>query len=90
MFWWGALGLLVPAVLLMRWKLFGAMFGQVEAIVWPSSIITLGLEGNPGLGAILLVHALAILANVLAYSLMGLLVWPVARLFLRQSSEQDE
>ena len=42
---WGALGLVIPALLILRWKLTGASFGEVESILWPSSILTMGLEG---------------------------------------------
>lgn len=90
LFYWGALGLLVPAVLLLRWKLFGIMFGQLEATLWPSSIFTIGLEGNPTISTILFVYAVAFVVNVLLYSLIGLLIWPVLRFFLRQRAESHD
>src|SRR4029077_4242997 len=83
LFWWGALGLLVPAVLLLRWKLLGIGFGRFEATLWPSSILMMCLEGSPTISTILLVFAIAVVANVLLYSLIGLLIWPVLRLFIR-------
>jgi len=88
--YFGVLGLLVPAVLLLRWKLFGIMFGLLEATLWPSSIFTMGLEGNPTIWNILLVYAIALVANVLLYSLAGLLIWPVFRFLLRQRAENRE
>ena|ERR1700758_990124 len=83
--WWSAFGLVVPAVLLLRWKLFGAMFGQFEATVWPSSIFTMALEGSHSISNILLVYAIALFANMLLYSFVGLLAWPVLRFGCSQS-----
>jgi len=40
----GALGLLVPALLLLRYWFFGTMFGESEVWLWPASIIFMGLE----------------------------------------------
>jgi hypothetical protein len=82
--WWGALGLVAPAVLLLRWKLFGAMFGHFEAIVWPSSIFTMVLEGSHSTFEILIVYAIALFANMLLYSVAGLLAWPIIRLVFRR------
>jgi hypothetical protein len=42
---WGALGLAIPVLLLLRWKMTDSSFGQLEVILWPSSILTMGLEG---------------------------------------------
>jgi len=81
--WWSALGLLVPAVLLLRWKLFGATFGQLEGTLWPSSIMTMVLEGSHTTWNILTVYAISLLANVILYSLIGLLTWPVIRFVVR-------
>ena len=63
------------------------LFGQLEAALWPSSIFTMSLEGGPTILDILLVYAIALVAKVLLYSLIGLLIWPVLRLFLRQRGE---
>jgi hypothetical protein len=89
-FWWGVLGVLVPALLLLRWKLFGVMFGEVEAIIWPSSIFTMALEGSPTIGNILFVYAIAFLANILLYSVVGLMTWPPLRFFLRRNAESHK
>jgi hypothetical protein len=54
MFCCGLVGLLVPAALILRWKLLGSTFGQLEAVLWPSSIILMGLEGPTQRSAVLL------------------------------------
>lgn len=90
LFYWAVIGLLVPTVLLLRWKLLGVMFGEVEAALWPASIITMGLEGNSTIWNILLIYAIAFVVNVLLYSLIGLLIWPVLRFFVRQQAEHPE
>jgi hypothetical protein len=84
-FWWSVLGLLVPGVLILRWKIFGSVFGQMEAILWPSSIVLIGLEGQVSIFVILLGYAIAIVANVVVYSGIGLLSWPAVRIMLRRS-----
>jgi hypothetical protein len=83
-FWCGILGLLVPAVLMLRWKLFGSMFGQIEAILWPSSIMLMGLEGSVSMFYILLVYAMAFVGNVIIYSGIGLLTWPALHFVQRR------
>ena len=79
----------VPLVLLLRWKLFGAMFGQFEGTLWPSSIITMALEGTHSAWDIFLVYAIALLANVVLYSLIGLLIWPLFR-FVRSRKQNQQ
>jgi len=82
---WGALGLVIPALLILRWKLTGASFGEVESILWPSSILTMGLEGpSPRSGLeIVEVYAALIGENVALYLLVGLLTCPILFLILR-------
>jgi hypothetical protein len=58
--WWSAFGLLVPTLLLLRWKVLAAMFGQFEATVWPSSIFTMVLEGSHSTSNVLIVYAIAL------------------------------
>ena len=80
---WGALGLVIPAVLLLRWKLTGSSFGQVESILWPSSILTMGLDGSRGNLEILEIFAILIAENVVMYLFLGLLTSPLFLLLLR-------
>ena len=82
--------MLVPAVFLLRWKLFGAIFGDLEATLWPSSIMTMVLEGSHTIWDILLVYAVSLFANVLLYSLIGLLTWPVLRFVVHRRAQTDE
>jgi len=73
--WWSALGFAVPILLILGWRLFGLGFGQSEAILWPSSIMLMGLEGPTQRSAldIVEIYALSIVENVLLYSFVGLL-----------------
>jgi hypothetical protein len=89
-FWWGLLGLLVPAVLLLRWKLFDSGFGQFEATLWPSSIMTMVLEGSVKMWDILVVYTIALVANIILYSVVGLLTWPVVRFVLRRRAQAQQ
>ena len=40
----GAFGLAIPFALLLGWKLTGS-FGELQLILWPSSILLMGLDG---------------------------------------------
>jgi hypothetical protein len=82
--WTGLLGLLVPAALILRWKLLGSNFGQLELILWPSSIVLMGIEGQPSTLTIILSYAIVIVANIFLYCVIGLLTWPMLRLTLRR------
>ncbi len=84
MFWWGSIGLLVPVALILRWKFLGSTFGQIELILWPSSILLMGLEGQNSTFTIILVYAMDIVANVVLYCIIGLLIWPALRPALRR------
>ena len=86
MFWWGSMGLLAPVALILRWKLLGSMFGLMELVLWPSSILLMGLEGQRSVFIIILWYAIFIVANALLYSVVGLLTWPLLRLALRRRS----
>jgi hypothetical protein len=85
--WWGLAGLLVPVVLLLRWKLFGHGFGEREAILWPSSLILMALEGPPEPVVIAVVYAIAVAANITLYSVVGLLSWFFLDLVLRRRAQ---
>ena len=84
MFWWGSIGLLVPVALILRWKLLGSTFGQIELILWPSSILLMGLEGQRSAFIIILSYAIVIVANIVFYCVIGLLTWLLLRLPLRR------
>src|ERR1035438_4619475 len=60
-------GLLVPVALILRWKLLGSTFGQIELILWPSSILLMGLEGQRSAFIITLSYAMVIVANIVFY-----------------------
>ncbi|GEM_PF-5722527 len=84
MFGWGSIGLLVPVALILRWKLLGSAFGEIELILWPRSILLMGLEGQRSAFIIILSYAVVILANIVFYCVIGLLTWPLLRLALRR------
>ncbi|MGO8796295.1 MAG: hypothetical protein ACLQLC_15855 [Candidatus Sulfotelmatobacter sp.] len=84
MFWWGSTGLLVPVTLILCWKLLGSTFGQIELILWPSSILLMGLEGQRSAFIIILSYAMVIVANIVFYCVIGLLTWLLLRLALRR------
>jgi hypothetical protein len=82
-FWWGALGGLVPLLLILRWKLLGGIFGQFELILWPSSLATMGLEGGHHTTIdIVGLYTILIAGNVLLYCGLACLTWPIVRFFL--------
>jgi hypothetical protein len=82
---WGALGLVIPALLIIRWKLTGLPFGELESILWPSSILTMGLEGPSPRRTVEIVEVYAVLIaeNVVLYVLVGLLTFPLVFWVLR-------
>jgi hypothetical protein len=86
MFWWGSIGLLVPVALILRWKFLGSTFGQIELILWPISILLMGLEGQRSAFIIILSYAMDIVATIVLYCIIGLLTWPVLRLALHRGS----
>ena len=87
LFWWSLLGLIVPAALLLHWRLSGAAFGRLEVILWPSSITLMGLEGQNSVFTIILVYAIAFIANVIIYAIAGLLIWAAMRTALPRSRQ---
>jgi hypothetical protein len=80
------MGLAIPALLLIYWKITGS-FGTWASILWPSSILLMGLEG-PGprsMWEIGQVYAILIAENVVLYLIVGLLTSPLL-FFLRASA----
>lgn len=83
MIWFAAFGLLLPLALILRWKIGGAGFGTLELVLWPASIMLMGLEGNHTV-AVLTTYTLLMAANVVLYAFVALLTWPLVRLVLRR------
>jgi hypothetical protein len=75
---WGAAGLAAPALYLIVHLV--ASYDLFIFPLWPASILGMALEPNPPLVTVILFWLVAIAANVLLYGLIGLLLWPVARL----------
>jgi hypothetical protein len=84
MLWWASIGLLVPVVLILRWKLLGSTFGQTELILWPTSILLMGLEGQHSAFIIILFYAVVVMANIVFYCVIGSLTWLLLRPALRR------
>jgi|ERR1017187_9518294 hypothetical protein len=79
----GGLGLLVPAVLLLRYWAFGVMFGDFEVRLWPTSIIFFGLEApDTTKFDVVLFYAIALVGNVLLYATVGAVTWFIAQLVI--------
>ena len=90
MIWLGALGLLLPVAFLLHWKIAGVGFGTLEFVLWPASIMLMGLEGNHGVVVILISYAIVLAANVVMYAFVALLTWPLLRLFLRRTQNAPQ
>ena len=86
LFGWGLLGLLIPAVLILRYVLLHSSFGGLEFILWPTSILLMGLEGPTprSVPDIIEVYAILMGENMLIYSVIGLLTWPLLYFALRR------
>ena len=51
---------------------FGYMFGPETVVLWPSSIVLMGLEGQQSLAVIVAVWVGSVLINVTLYALLAL------------------
>jgi hypothetical protein len=73
------LGLAVPAGLLLWWHVSPYGAGE-EEMLWPSSLMFLGLEGPTPepTSTIVFVYALAFVENCILYAVIGALLWPIA------------
>ena len=80
MLFWSIAGLFVPIVLIAKFLLFHAPFGTMEAILWPTSIGLMELEGPTSRGKLDIASVYAMLAglNVALYAALGLFTTPVA------------
>lgn len=75
-------------VFILRWKITGRGFGNVELVLWPASIMLMGLEGIRSIPEIIIVYVIVLAANVIQYAILGLLTWPVVRFILRRTHSQ--
>jgi hypothetical protein len=80
----GAVGLLVPIVLLCRYWVFGSMFGELEAKLWPSSVVFMALDA-PGTrtSTVVFAYSIAFFSNIIRYAAVGVLTWPFPYAFFR-------
>lgn len=82
---WGALALVAPTLLTLRWVLFHSLLGRVEATFWPGSFILMSLEATDRVIPTVLLWGVAFLANVAVYCVLGLAVWAIVQLATRAS-----
>lgn len=89
---WATLGAAIPAVLILRSKLISFGFGQLDVILWPSSIFLMGLDGPDPRSSldIVEVYAILIAENVALYTLVGLLTCPLLFLILRKRNRTPD
>jgi len=75
-----ALGLLIPITLLIRPFLLDRPFGAWSVALWPSSLIfsALHVPWSSPMRAAAALYILALITNVLTYSCLGAVLWPVA------------
>jgi len=73
----GALGLLVPAVSCIHWFLFSGHASEFEFMLWPSSIMFMGLDGPTPVpvSTVVVVFAIALIENIVLYAVVGALAW---------------
>ena len=78
----------MPIILLFNWLVFGHGFGEIEIILWPSSLITMALEGKvTTLGdevVIVVVYTAAIATNIALYCGVGAVIWLFVDQFRRR------
>jgi hypothetical protein len=82
-------GLLIPALILLYWTFSKTGAGR-EMVLWPSSLMFMGLDGpNPRLIIdIVIVYAIAWIENVVLYAIIGVLTWPLTYYILRLKSRK--
>ena len=74
----GAIGFLFSAVATIRYFVFGHSFGEMEAKLWPSSLMFLALEApDTRTVDIVVVWIMAFIANFISYAAIGVLTWPL-------------
>jgi hypothetical protein len=79
---WAIAGITIPLIMLSIYGYFlwSTAFLKFSVMIWPSSLFLLALQdnGNPGDDQI---RVIAILTNVVLYSIIGLIVWFVRSRF---------
>ena len=80
------MGLLVPALIILFSNLFGRSFGELDVILWPSSIFLMGLDGPTPRSRLDIteIYSILIAENIILYSLVGLLTTPLVYFALRR------
>lgn len=77
----GALvGAMVPAVLWARYAVTQELFGTLESLLWPPSILLMALENSPGPARTWGVIAASVLLNILWYVALAGVIYMAYRL----------
>ena len=84
----GTSGLGRPCSSLAPLVFFDRSFGELELIFWPTSFILMALEGPLERVVMVVVYTVALAANVMLYSILGLLSWQLLDPILRRHSQK--
>ena len=76
---WIVASVVAPAAYLAIYWIFGYTLGEGIVIFWPSSIGLMVLENGPSKATVVVSMLISIAANALVYFVIGLLLWPFAR-----------
>ena len=74
-----AIGLVIPLGFWLAFAIFGYIFSSETVVLWPSSIVLMGLEGQQNFAVIVAVWAGAMLVNVALYALLALFAYLLYR-----------
>jgi hypothetical protein len=79
---WALLGLLVSLTCELLWRIGGMGFGSWTVYIWPSSIFLLALDSPTSVptSTVVFVWTLSVVANVVAYMVVGAVIWSVFRI----------
>jgi hypothetical protein len=77
---WSMAGLVVPLLYLAIYLVTGYTLREGIDILWPGSLGLMVLENRPPATTVVFVWSIAIASNGVLYAVIGLLLWPLARL----------
>ena len=69
------IGAVVPAALWARHLVTQELFGALEVLLWPPSILLMALEGSPGAAWTWAVVAASVLLNMLWYVVLAFVIY---------------
>jgi hypothetical protein len=77
---WSIAGLVAPVLYLTIYLVTGYSLGEGIIIFWPGSIGLMVLENEPSATTVFFIWVFTIATNAILYAVIGLLLWPFARL----------